>query len=328
MQRRDFIKVIAGSATSWPFAARAQQTSKPPVVGFLHASSTAGIAEQLSGFNKGLAESGYVEGRNVNVEYRFAEGHYDRLPAMAAELAERRVTVMIAGGGNQAVQAAKAATSDIPIIFNTGGDPVNTGLVESLNHPGGNITGVSMVFSALSAKRLSILHQLAPNTSLVGVLINPNYPDAKQQLRDLQDASEMLKQPIYIVRAGSSEAVDAAFKEIAGQHAGALLVGNDPYLESLQVQIVALAARYALPGIYDERGFVDAGGLASYGPSLAEAYRQVGLYAVRILKGEKPADLPVLQPTKFDLVINLKTAKTLGLKVPDTLLATADEVIE
>jgi putative ABC transport system substrate-binding protein len=264
----------------------------------------------------------------VTVDYRFADGHYDRLPAMAAELAKRRVTVLVAGGGNLAAQAAKAATNDIPIVFNTGGDPVKTGLVESLNHPGGNITGVSMVFSELSAKRLSFLHQLAPNARLVGVLVNPNYPDAEQQLRDLQNASETLKQPIHVVRASSSDTVDGAFTEIASRRADALLVGNDPYLESLQVQIVALAARYALPAIYDARGFVGAGGLASYGASLAEAYRQVGLYVVRILKGDKPADLPVLQPTKFELVINLKTAKTLGLKVPDTLLTTADEVIE
>jgi ABC-type uncharacterized transport system substrate-binding protein len=326
MRRRAFIMLLAGAAVMWPLAARAQQPTTP-VVGFLYAASlTQGY--QMTGFQLGLREAGFVEGRNLKIEYRDAGGEYDRLPALAADLVRSRVAVIVASGGSAPALAAKAATTDIPIVFGSGGDPVKTGLVASLNRPGGNVTGVSIVYTALMAKLLDLMHQLVPNAVTIGALVNPKYPDADLQMRELQEAAAAIKQTIHIVKADTEHAIDAAFVNFTEQRATAVLIANDPYFSNRSDQIAALAVRNGLPTIYPIRHFADAGGLMSYGPSLTDAYRQIGIYTGKILRGAKPTDLPVLQPTKFDLVINLKTAKTLGLTVPDKLLALADEVIE
>jgi putative tryptophan/tyrosine transport system substrate-binding protein len=327
MRRRDFIAGIVGSATVWPLAARAQQPVLP-IIGFLYAASIAQITKQMVGFREGLGESGYVEGQNVAIEYRAAEGRYDMLPALAAELVRLRVAVIVAGGGSESAHAAKIATADIPILFNVGSDPVKAGLVESFNRPGGNVTGVSITFTALLGKLLDVLHQLIPNAAVIGALLNPNYPDADGQTRLLEAAAETIKQPIKIIEAGTERAIDAAFSKFAEQKSSAVLVASDPYFAGRSDQIIMLAAHYGLPTIYPERQYVENGGLLSYGPSLVEAYHQIGVYTGKILRGTKPADLPVVQPTKFELVINLKTAKALGITVPQTLLVAADDVIE
>jgi putative tryptophan/tyrosine transport system substrate-binding protein len=327
MRRRDFIKVIAGSAAALPLAARAQQTAMP-VIGYLQSASPSYFAQFSDAVRQGLNEIGYVEGQNVVIERRSAEGHYDRLAALATGLVDRQVAVILAAGGSDPAKAAKAATSNIPIVFVSAADPVRTGLVASLNRPGGNVTGVSLLASALDAKKLGLLRELAPKASTIGVLINPDYPSANSQREDAQQAAARLGLRPLMLSARADGEIDLAFASAAKQGADALLVATDPFLLSRRERLVALAARYAVPAIYAQREVVTAGGLISYGPHFWDGYRQAGAYVGRVLKGEKPADLPVLQPTKFELVINLKTAKALGLEVPDRLLALADEVIE
>ncbi len=325
MRRRDFIAGL-GSAAAWPAVARAQQPAVP-VVGFLHSVSPAPFARMVAGFQLGLREAGYVEGQNVKVEYRWAEGQYDRLPALAADLVRRNVAVIAATGGMGAALAAKAATSSIPIVFVSGADPVKAGLVASLNRPGGNITGVSPLLSALGSKRLELLHLLVPKAAVIGVLVNPNY-DADLQVREVQTAALALGLKLKIVPASTEAEIDKAFTTLVQQGVDALFLANDPYFDSHRDQIIGVAARDGIPAMYYTREFTASGGLISYGTNIADAYRQAAIYTGNILRGAKPADLPVVQPTKFELVINVTTAKALGLQIPDKLLALADEVIE
>ena len=327
MRRRDFITIVAGAATARPLAAHAQQPPMP-VVGFLNAASPGPLRQQTAAFLAGLKETGYVAGQNVTAEYRWAEGQYDRLPALVSDLVRKQVSVIVSGGGAPAALAAKAATTTIPIVFSAGGDPVRLGLVASLNRPGGNITGVWQYSSGLEAKRLGLLHEMVPKATPVAVLINPNFADAENQLRDVQEAAARLGLQLVIVRANTESDFDAAFSTLVRQRAGAVLVCASPFFNNRREQLVVLAARHAVPAIFEWRDFAAAGGLMSYGTSLADAYRQAGVYAGRILKGEKPGDLPVMQSTKFELVINLSTAKALGIEVPPTLSARADEIIE
>jgi putative tryptophan/tyrosine transport system substrate-binding protein len=325
--RREFITMLGGAAVGWPLAARAQQPAMP-VIGFLHSASPGPFAGAVAAFRQGLSETGYIEGQNVTIEYRWAEGQYDRLPALAADLVGRRVTVIVALGGNGPAQATKAATANIPIVFVSGGDPVSGGLVASLNRPGGNLTGVSWIATALVPKQLELLRGLAGNPALIGALVNPRHPDYNLQLRELQEAGDAIGKTVNVAQADTVPDIDAAFASLVQRGIGALIIANDPLFTARRDQIVALAARHTLPAMYFSREFTAAGGLLSYGASLIDAHRQGGIYTGKILKGAKPADLPVWQPTKFELVINLKTAKTLGLDVPDKLLALADEVIE
>ena len=326
MRRRDFIALVGTGVAGWPLAARAQQAAMP-VVGFLNGQSPATSVHLVVAFQKGLNEIGYVEGRNLAIEYRWAEGQADRLPGLAAEV-RRSVAVISTGGSPISSLAAKAATSTIPIVFAFGGDPVKFGLVASLSRPGGNVTGVNQLSNVLEEKRFGLLHELLPSAVLIGVLVNPNSPYAESQTSEVQAAARKLGQQIVLVKAGSEHNLEAAFEAIVKQGAGALIVASDPLFNNRRDQLVALAARYAVPASYSQREYALAGGLMSYGTSITDAYRLVGVYTGQILKGAKPADLPVVRPTKFELVINLKTAKTLGLTVPDRLLALADEVIE
>jgi putative ABC transport system substrate-binding protein len=326
MRRREFIALVS-AATVWPLTVRAQQQPRP-VVGFLNAASPGPLRQQVAAFLEGLKEAGYVEGQNLAVEYRWARGQYDRLPALVADLVRQQVSVIVAGGGASAALAAKAATTTIPIVFSAGTDPVGLGLVAALNRPGGNITGVYQFLSGLEAKRLGLLHEMVPKATSVAVLINPNFADAESQLRDVQEAAARLGVQLVVVRANAESDFDAAFSTLVRQRAGALLVCSSPFFNERREQLVVLAARHAVPAIFEWRAFAAAGGLMSYGTNLADAYRQIGVYVGQILRGAKPADLPVVQSTKFELVINLTTAKALGIEVPPSLSAEADEVID
>ena len=324
LRRREVVTLL-GSAAAWPFAARAQQVAAP-VIGFLDGQSP--DRHLIMAFRQALKDAGYVEGRNVAIEYRSANGHTDRLLPLAGDLVDRRVAVIVTAGGTAAALAAYAATTTIPIVFASGVDPVTSGLVVSLSRPGGNATGVHVFQQVLEGKRLGLLHELVPAAGLIAVLLNPTNANLQAQLRGVQEAARAVGQRVNILSASTGRDIDAAFATAVESHAGALLIGSDPFFNSRLDQIVALAARHAIPAIYEGRDFAMAGGLASYGTSLADAYRQVGLYTARVLKGEKPADLPVVQPTTFEFVINLKTAKALGLAVPRALSARADEIIE
>jgi putative ABC transport system substrate-binding protein len=326
VRRRAFIAALGGAA-ALPFATQAQQPAMP-VIGFLHSGSRGSFTRPLAAFHQGLDEAGFVDGRTVAIDYRWAENHYDRLPAMAADLVSRGVNVIATPGSTPATLAAKAASAEIPLVFLIGNDPVKLGLVASLNAPGGKVTGVSFLINALEAKKLEVMHQLVPAASTIGVLLNPKNPLVDTQLKDAQQAAVALGIKVIPLNAGSEADIEAAFAALVEQRAGALLVTADPALTSWRDRMIALAARDAIPAIYHLREFTDAGGLISYGTSLSDGYRQVGLYVGRILKGTKPADLPVQQPTKFEMVINMKTAKALRLDVPARLLAIADEVIE
>jgi putative ABC transport system substrate-binding protein len=299
-----------------------------PVVGFLNGASPGAWKSYVDAFRQGLNDAGYIEGRTVAIEYRWAEGQYERLPLLAADLVRRKVALIVATGGIAPALAAKAATKTIPVVFTTGDDPVKLGLVASLNRPGGNVTGVNLFVSQMEGKRLGLLRDLVPTAALIAVLLNPNNPPAAMQLTDVQEAARALGQQIHIVHAGSEAELEAAFATARQVGAGALLVGADPFFNSRRTYIIALAARHAIPAIYEQREFAVAGGLMSYGTNLSDGYRQVGIYTARILKGEKPADLPVMQSTKFEFVINLTTAKALGIVVPPMLSARADEVVE
>jgi putative ABC transport system substrate-binding protein len=325
MTRRESGALLAGALAS-PLAARAQQPTMP-VIGFLSGGSPNVFAQYVSAFHRGLTEVSFVEHRNVGVDYRWAEGKFDLLPALTADLVRRQVAV-IAAFGPPAALAAKAATPTIPIVFGNGADPVKLGLVASLNRPGGNITGVSFFINMLRAKELSLMHELVPPAAVIGLLVNPNNADAQTQSQEAQDAAHALGLQLHVVNAGAASDIEAAFAVLVDLKVSALLVGASTFFSANRDQLIALAARHAVPTFYPNRLYVDAGGLISYAPNVADGYRQIGIYAGRILKGEKPADLPIVQSTKFELVINLKTAKTLGLTVPPTLLALADEVIE
>jgi putative ABC transport system substrate-binding protein len=328
MRRRDFITLLGSAATAWPLAAHAQQPAMP-VIGYLNNGSPESDAPRLTGLRLGLKQTGYVEGRNLSVEYRWARNQPDRLPALAAELVQIRVAVIVTPGLLSTL-AAKAATTSIPILFGVGADPVRLGLVASLNQPGGNLTGFSQINAELGAKALALLHELVPSTPTIGFLQNPDNPIIDELVtRDVLAAAPAIGIRLQMLKAAADREIDAAFESLIQARTGALLVGNDAFLNSRTQQIVALAAHHAIPVLSTVgREFVVAGGLISYGSSLTEAYRQVGLYAGRILKGEKPADLPVIQATKIELVINLQTAKTLGLEIPAKLLALADDVID
>jgi putative tryptophan/tyrosine transport system substrate-binding protein len=327
MRRRDFITLLGSGAATWPLVAHAQQPGKP-VIGFLGTASANGYDAFLASFRDGLKAAGFVEGRDATIEYRWAEGHIDRLPALAADLVSRRVAVIVASGGDAPGLAAKQATDQIPIIFMSGGEPVKAGLVKSLNRPGGNITGVNFIVSELIPKRLEVLHELAPKGVTVGALVNPSYPDVELQRRELREAAAARALQIRIASAGIEQDFDQAIASLKQQGSDMLLIANDPFFQGYRDLIVRLAARYMLPASFPGREFVEAGGLCSYGPDLVEVYRLGGSYVGKVLSGAKPADLPVQLPTKFDFAVNLKTAKALGLSVPQTLLATADEVIE
>jgi putative ABC transport system substrate-binding protein len=327
MQRREFITLIGGAAVAWPLAARAQQPTMP-VIGFLSGRSSGESEYLVAAFNDGLREAAFVVGQNVVIEFRWADGKYDRLPGQAADLVRLQVSVIITVGAVQAIRAAKATTSTIPIVFVTGDDPVTLGLVASLNRPGGNLTGASPVNQVLEAKRFELLHELAPKGMAIAVLVNSNSPSAETQTKDAEAAARTLGRQLHVLRVANAADIDGAFTTLVQREAGALMISGDPFLNSRREQIVALATRHKIPDFYSAREAAVAGGLISYGPNFADSYHQAGVYAGRILKGEKPGELPVVQPTKFELVINLKTAKALGLEIPPKLLALADEVIE
>ena len=327
MKRRAVISLLGAAAAAWPRAASAQQQSVP-VIGFMSGRWPEESADVFAAFRHGLRDTGHVEGRNVTIEQRWAEGHYERLPALAAELVERRVAVLVAVGGGVSGLAAKAATATTPIVFASGGDAVKLGLVASLNRPGGNVTGVNLVFGALGAKRLELLREVIPQARSVAILANPAYPSAAAEIEDLHAAARTLGLKVLVLEVAAEAAIAPAFDRLAAERAEGLLVADDPFLQGFRGEIVALAARHAVPAVYFSQDFALAGGLMSYGGSIVEGYRLVGVYAGRILHGAKPADLPVVQPTKFELVVNLRTAKALGIELPPSLVARADEVVE
>jgi putative ABC transport system substrate-binding protein len=324
MQRREFITLVGGAAASVPFATRAQQSM--PVIGFLRSTTAADATEVVTAFRQGLKDTGYVEGQNVAIEFRWAEGRTDRLPALVDELIHRPVALIV--GDAVAMLVAKSATTSVPIVFAAGGDPVGEGLVASLNRPGGNVTGVHFFGGVLGAKRLELLRQLVPKAGTIAMLVYPNTPNTEAERSDVQAAAQVFGQELIVLDASNDREIDTSFATFVQRGASALLVGSGTFTVSHRERLVALAARDALPAIYHVKEFARVGGLISYGASVADAYRQAGIYAGRILKGEKPGDLPVMRSTKFELVLNLKTARALGLAVPPTLLATADEVIE
>jgi putative tryptophan/tyrosine transport system substrate-binding protein len=327
MRRREFIRLVGGAALARPLAASAQQP-RMPVIGYLGGGSPADDSFRVGAFRRGLKTVGYVEGQNVAIEYRWAEGQYDRFPSLATDLVRHRVDVITALGTTAAALAAKEATTTIPVVFVTGSDPVKLGLVTSYNRPTGNLTGVAVLATEIVGKKADLLHETVPKASVVGFLVRPNNPTSETDIKSVQAAASALGQRLVIAGANIEGELKTAFDGLAGQQAGGLIVAGDVILTNWRVPIVALAAQYALPAVYPTHEFAAVGGLMSYGPDLAETYSQCGVYAGRILKGEKPADLPVIQTTKFELVINLKTAKVLGLEIPSRLLATADEVIE
>jgi putative tryptophan/tyrosine transport system substrate-binding protein len=329
MRRREFIFALGGAATSatlWPFMAQAQQ--EPVVIGFLHSGSADDQVNLVAAARQGLKEAGYTEGQNIRIEYRWAEGRYDLLPGMAAELVDRRVALIIAAGGTDPARAAKAATSSIPIVFVSAADPVRAGLVASLSRPEGNVTGINMIGAMLEAKRLELLHELVPQASIIGVLINPKYPAAKIQTQEVQEATARLGVKLVLLNASSEPEVDAAFAGFVEQKVGAVLACNDPFFGSYREKLAALALHHKIPAMSFRREFTEIGGLLSYGAVFEESYRRAGVYAGRILKGAKTTDLPVMQPTKFEMVVNLKTAKALGLAVSESFLLRADQIIE
>ena len=325
MRRREFITLLGGTAAAWPFAARAQQPTMP-VVGFLRSATLADVPHWVAAFRQGLKEAGFVEGQNVAIEFRSADNQLDRLPALVADLIRQPVAVIV--GNTDAALAAKAATTTVPIVFASGSDPVRDGLVASLNRPGGNVTGLVYFAAVLGAKRLELLRQLVPGATTIAVLVNPNTPLTEAERKDVQTAAQAIGQQLIIFDISSDRDIETAFAAFVQRGAGALLVGTGGFLNSNRERIAAVANRHALPASYSQREGVVAGGLMSYGPSISDAYRQAGIYSGRILNGEKPADLPVIRSTKFELVLNLKTAKALGLTIPPSLLVAADEVIE
>jgi ABC-type uncharacterized transport system substrate-binding protein len=326
MRRRELITLLGGAVLAWPFAARAQQKAMP-VIGYLNSASPGPAAPYVAAFRQGLSESGYVEGQNLAIEYRWAEGRYDQLPALATDLVARKVDLIATSGGIPPARAAKNATSTIPIVF-VGGDPIAEGLVTSLARPGGNLTGMVFMTAELLPKLLELLSELVPQAEVIALLVNPNNPIPEPLMRDVQEGARAKGLQLHILTASTESEIDAAFAALVQLHAGAFILGPDPFLNSRREQIVALASRHAVPAVYDFRENAAAGGLISYGPSLTGTWRQVGIYVGRILKGAKPADLPVQQPTQFELVVNLKTAAALGLTIPPSILARADEVIE
>jgi ABC-type uncharacterized transport system substrate-binding protein len=326
MKRRAFIALVSGAAASLPFAARAQQ--EPVVIGLLHSGSADDQVNLMEATRQGLREAGYTEGQNLRIEYRWAEGRYDRLPGMAAELVERRVALIIAAGGTDPGRAGKAATTSIPIVFVTAADPVRAGLVASLSRPEGNVTGINMIGATLEAKRLELLHELVPKASIIGVLINPKYPAAKTQAQEVQEATARLGLQLVLLNASTEAEVDAAFAGFAAQKVGAVLACNDPFFGSYREKLASLALSHKLAAMSFRREFVEVGGLLSYGAVFEEGYRQAGIYAGKILKGTKTTDLPVMQPTRFELVVNLKTAKAIGLAVAESFLLRVDQIIE
>jgi putative tryptophan/tyrosine transport system substrate-binding protein len=326
MRRRQFLHIL-GSAAAWPLGARAQQ-QEMPLIGFMSGRSPEDSGYLVAAFRDGLGEVGFVDGSNIAIAYRWGLGQYDRMPALAADLVNRHVAVLVGVGGDISAVAAKRATSTIPIVFGLGGDPVKAGLVESLNRPGGNATGFTLLTNELEAKRLGMLHDLVPGAAVIGALLNPNFPPAVSQLQQLDEAARTINQKISVLKAGNDTELDAAFASLVEQKVGALLVTADPYFDTRRDRFIAFAEKNRLPTMYQFRDYAVAGGLISYGPSITDMYRQAGVYTGQILKGARPADLPVLQPTKFEFVINLKTAKALGLTIPAGLISYADEVIE
>jgi len=327
MRRRDFMKLIAGPATGWPFAARAEQPIVP-MIGFMSGRSSEDSAHLVVAFQQGLAEAGFTEGHNIKIEYRWAQGDYARLPALAADLVSRKVAVLVGVGGDVSALAAKRATTTIPVVFGMGADPVKVGLVASFNRPGGNVTGFTIWTSEMESKRLGLLRELVPAAPLIGILSNPQFPPTMQEVDDLELAAKGIGQRLLVAPANNDAELDAALTSLVQQHASAFLVTAAPFFDTRRDRIVRFAAQNRLPAIYQFREYAVAGGLISYGPDVVESYRNAGVYVGRILKGARPADLPVLQPTKYDFVINLKAARALGLTVPPTLLAEAEEVIE
>jgi putative ABC transport system substrate-binding protein len=311
MKRRDFIKWIAGSVAAWPLAARAQQPAMP-VIGFMSARSPEDTVQELNAFHRGLGEGSFTDRRNATIEYRWARGDYARLPELAAELVQQRVNVLVATGGDASARAAKAATATIPVVFNMGSDPIKAGLVESFNRPGGNVTGCVILTESMEQKRFDLLREIVPAVTLFGAIINPNYPAAADQMRDIEAAAPQIGKRVFVAKASNDAELDAGFTALVRQGVGGLLVASDPYFDTRRSRIIAFAAQNRLPAIYQFRQYAVQGGLISYGPSITDAYRQVGIYTARILKGAAPADLPIVQPTKFDFVINLKTAKASG----------------